>query len=297
MSALLRFIGLCLGAVLTIGCDGADRPPLLSPPPPPGGLIVLRPDIIRIELIAPPEIAPGESVQLTANAIKSDGSAENVSNRAEWTTNDTSVIQVSSTGLATGKNRGGANVYAYFAGRHHARADIFVRPKEGTIPQKFAALAGVYDLTMTVEVFDPAWGDITGHRYSGVLTLVDGAGSFSEMRGFNAAGENVFGPSGGFVLRGVNVVTDRPVLLVGTNIILVVESIGEPEQGQTASPRFAGNFGIALWRTCHALAPSVVTSFSRGFFVALRPCCIRIAGSGDPESAGGCSGWMQGPQR
>jgi len=244
MSALLRFIGLCLGAVLTIGCDGADRPPLLSPPPPPGGLIVLRPDIIRIELIAPPEIAPGESVQLTANAIKSDGSAENVSNQAEWTTNNTSVLQVSSTGLATATNRGGtnvyANVYARFAGRHHASAGIFVRPREGTIPQKFAALAGVYDLTMTVEVFDPAWGDITGHRYSGVLTLVDGAGSFSEMRWFNAAGENVYGPFGGSVTRGV--APDRTVLHLSTKIDLYVESIGEPEQGQTVSPRFTGRF-------------------------------------------------------
>ncbi|MBA3638282.1 MAG: hypothetical protein H0W53_03190 [Acidobacteria bacterium] len=122
-----------------------------------------------------------------------------------------------------------------------------MRPREGTIPQKFAALAGVYDLTMTVESFDPAWGDLTGHRYSGVLTLVDGAGSFSEMRLFNAAGENVSSaPSGGFVLRGVDPVADRTVLLVGTNIVLVVESMGEPEQAQRASPRFAGNFGAAF---------------------------------------------------
>ncbi len=158
---------------------------------------------------------------------------------------------MSSTGLATATNRGGtnvyANVYARFAGRHHASAGIFVRPREGTIPQKFAALAGVYDLTMTVESFDPAWGDLTGHRYSGVLTLVDGAGSFSEMRLFNAAGENVSSaPSGGFVLRGVDPVADRTVLLVGTNIVLVVESMGEPEQAQRASPRFAGNFGAAF---------------------------------------------------
>jgi len=254
MSAQLRFIGVCLGAVLTIGCDGGAPPllaPLLAPPPPPRGLIDLGPDIIRIELIAPPEIAPGESVQLTANAIKSDGSAENVSNQAEWTTNKASVIQVSSTGLATAQNPSGtnvyANVYARFAGGHHASAGIFVRSKEGTIPQKFAVLAGVYDLTMTVTGFDPVWGDLTGHRFSGVLMLVDGAGSFSEMRLFNAVGENVSSaPSGGFVLRGVDPVADRTVLLVGTNIILVVESIGEPAQGQTASPRFAGHFGAAF---------------------------------------------------
>ncbi len=111
------------------------------------------------------------------------------------------------------------------------------------IPQKFAAIAGVYNLMMTVGSFDPVWGDLTGHRYAGVLTLVDGAGSFSEMRLFNAAGENVVAPFGGSVTRGVD--PNRTVLHVGTNIVLVVGSLGEPDQGQTASPRFAGNFGVA----------------------------------------------------
>src|SRR6476619_2228754 len=59
--------------------------------------------IVRLELVAPSEIAPGESVQLTANAIKSDGSVENVSGKAQWTTGLN--VEVSSTGLATGKNR------------------------------------------------------------------------------------------------------------------------------------------------------------------------------------------------
>ncbi len=112
------------------------------------------------------------------------------------------------------------------------------------IPEKFKALTGVYDLTMTVGSFDPAWGDLTGHRYAGVLTLVDGAGSFSEMRRFNAAGENVYGPIGGSVTRGV--APDRTVLHLSTKIDLYVESIGEPAQGQTASPRFAGHFGEGL---------------------------------------------------
>jgi len=108
--------------------------------------------VVRLELIAPPEIAPGESVQLTANAIKSDGSVENVSNQAAWTTSDTSVMQVSSTGLTTGKNRGQAYVYARFAGRNAASARIFVLPKgtfrlTGTIQDSGFGIAGV---TVTV---------------------------------------------------------------------------------------------------------------------------------------------------
>jgi len=82
--------------------------------------------IVRLELVAPSEIAPGESVQLTANAIKSDGSVENVSGQAQWTTGLN--VEVSSTGLATGKNRGEQAVSARFSGRS-AEATIFVLPK------------------------------------------------------------------------------------------------------------------------------------------------------------------------
>lgn len=82
---------------------------------------------VRLELVAPSEIAPGESVQLTANAIKSDGSVENVSSQAQWTTGP-NVVQLSSTGLATGKDRGEQVVSARFSGRS-ATARIFVLPK------------------------------------------------------------------------------------------------------------------------------------------------------------------------
>ena len=69
---------------------------------------------VRLELVAPSEIAPGESVQLTANAIKSDGSGENVSSQSQWTPADSPVEQLSSTGLAIGKERGEQVVSARF---------------------------------------------------------------------------------------------------------------------------------------------------------------------------------------
>jgi len=65
---------------------------------------------------------------LTANAIKSDGSVENVSNTAVWVLSDASVLTVSSTGLATGIGRGEASVSARFGGRS-ANARILVLPK------------------------------------------------------------------------------------------------------------------------------------------------------------------------
>ena len=101
---------------------------------------------VRLELVAPSEIAPGESVQLTANAIKSDGSVENVSSQAQWTTGP-NVVQLSSTGLATGKDRGEQVVSARFSGRS-ATARIFVLPKgtfrlAGTVQDSGLALENV----------------------------------------------------------------------------------------------------------------------------------------------------------
>jgi hypothetical protein len=107
---------------------------------------------VRLELVAPLEIAPGESVQLTANAIKSDGSIENVSSQAQWTPMDSRVVQLSSTGLATGKDRGEQVVSVRFSGRS-AESRIFVLPKgtfrlAGTVQESGFGLASVA-LTVT----------------------------------------------------------------------------------------------------------------------------------------------------
>ena len=99
----------------------------------------------------PREIAPGESFQLEAYAGYSDPPAD-VNNRVEWTTSDTSVIHVSSTGLVTGKNRGQAWVSARFAGGDPAGGQILVLPKgtfrlAGTIQESGF---GIADVTVTV---------------------------------------------------------------------------------------------------------------------------------------------------
>ena len=130
--------------------------------------------IVRLELVAPSEIAPGESVQLTANAIKSDGSVENVSGQAQWTTGLN--VEVSSTGLATGKNRGEQVVSARFSGRS-AEAIIFVLPK------------GTFRLAGTVH--DGGFGlenvalTVTSGVGEGLTTLsgVDGAYAFYGVSG------------------------------------------------------------------------------------------------------------------
>jgi hypothetical protein len=109
--------------LLFASCDKSPtspRPPQQSGPPPV--------TTVRIELVAPPEIAPDETVQLTANATKSDGSVENVSSQAQWTSATSEVLQLGSTGLATGRNRGEVFVTVRFGGLS-ATARIMVLPK------------------------------------------------------------------------------------------------------------------------------------------------------------------------
>ena len=115
---------LVLGAAVTlaVGFVSCDRGPT-SPTSPPSARL-------RLEVVAPREIAPGESVQLTANIVKSDGSVENVTGRAQWTVQSvpTSSVLVTERGLATGADRGEGLVTARFASLT-ADATIFVLPK------------------------------------------------------------------------------------------------------------------------------------------------------------------------
>lgn len=128
MPILSRYVAViaAMGLVLVFAsCDGKS-PTSPVPPPQPGQPAPVT--VVRLELVAPSEIAPGESVQLTANAVKSDGSVENVSSQAQWAPTDSPVLQLSSTGLATGIKRGETFVSARFSGRG-ANARIFVLPK------------------------------------------------------------------------------------------------------------------------------------------------------------------------
>jgi hypothetical protein len=128
MPILSRYVAVIAAIGLLPAFASCDDKSPTSPVPPPPPSQPAPVTIVRIELVAPSEIAPGESVQLTANAIKSDGSVENVSSQAQWTPTESPVVQLSSTGLVTGKNRGEVFVSARFGGRS-ANARIFVLPK------------------------------------------------------------------------------------------------------------------------------------------------------------------------
>ena len=98
---------------------------------------------VALRLVAPTTIAPGESVQLTANAIRSDGSAEDVSAKTEWTVASAtagSVLSVTATGLVSAGGRGEGVIAARFGGTVGPGGDL--RPAQGHAPALREGLGG-----------------------------------------------------------------------------------------------------------------------------------------------------------
>jgi len=117
--------------ILTVGlglvvasCDKSPTRPSGQPTGTPAPPLVT---VARIAIIAPASIEPGASVQLTANAIKSDGSVENVTSQTQWTSTNAGVLQVSSAGIVTAREPGEANLNARYQNRN-ATAPMIVLP-------------------------------------------------------------------------------------------------------------------------------------------------------------------------
>lgn len=147
MPAGSRRLALSAAAALALGLVSCNKSPTSPPPAVPAPSPVT---IVALRLLAPSEIAPGESVQLTANAIKSDGSVENVSGQVEWVVRSVAAsvaVSLTDTGVATGTERGESVVTARFEGRA-AETTIFVLPKgtfrlAGVVSESGVALEGV----------------------------------------------------------------------------------------------------------------------------------------------------------
>jgi hypothetical protein len=118
-----RRLALGLAAPLLAGIVSCDK----SPTSPDTG--ARTGTFSNLTLTAPPEIAPGESVQLTAKVVRFDGSVEDVTGQAQWTVgSSTSVLSLTATGHATAGDRGIGVVTARFAGLA-ADATILVLPR------------------------------------------------------------------------------------------------------------------------------------------------------------------------
>ena len=120
-----------------VACSGAPSRPSAVPSAP-------VPAIVRLEIVAPQQMDLGTSVQLIANAVKSDGSVENVTTRAQWTVLSSpggAVLSLTAAGLVRGIDVGRGSVTGQFGG-FTADATILVL---GTASDDFR---GVYTLTV-----------------------------------------------------------------------------------------------------------------------------------------------------
>ena len=114
-----------------------------------------------------------------------------------------------------------------------------------TSPLNYASIVGVYDLSETITIFDPVWADLTGHRFTAVLTLAEGVGTFSDLRLLDAEGKTVEGPPrDGSVTWATWANPGTLVLDLGRNHNLVITQIDEPDNGM--APRFAGGINVAF---------------------------------------------------
>jgi hypothetical protein len=127
MRTNLRHIVFILTVGLGLVVASCDKSPTRPSGQPTGTPAPPAVTVARIAIIAPASIEPGASVQLTANAIKSDGSVENVTSQTQWTSTNAGVLQVSSAGIVTARERGEANLNARYQNRN-ATAPMMVLP-------------------------------------------------------------------------------------------------------------------------------------------------------------------------
>lgn len=103
--------------------------------------------VMRVMISAPDSVAPGETVQLIATAMLSDGTTRVVTDEATWESSNSGLISISRTGLVTaGQSRGEAEITAKYTGRLPAAST------GGSDSRKLFVLpAGTYVLTGSVK--------------------------------------------------------------------------------------------------------------------------------------------------
>ncbi len=106
-----------LATLLACGGGGTSGTPV-SPSPAPGGDAGTTTPILQTIVVTPadPGVVAGSSVQLTATGAYSDGSTRDITSSAAWTSADTSVATVGSSGLVRAKASGTTKVAATSGG-------------------------------------------------------------------------------------------------------------------------------------------------------------------------------------
>ncbi len=136
--------------------------------------------------------APGNTVQLTVRAYDQAGVLMPRSGAVTYSSSAPAIAEVSSSGVVTAATPGTAKITATLTvGGVTRTASMTVT----VYIYDLSDVVGVYDLTALVTSFDPGWGeDLTGYRYTAVLTLPEGPAP--HWSGATFTDLQLIGPSG-----------------------------------------------------------------------------------------------------
>lgn len=181
-------------------------------------------------------VPPDDTVQLTIQAYDQDGRPI-PDPEVLFSSSATGIARVSSSGLVSAVAPGTAEITATLIRSRVARTSTTIPVTVG-----WAAVEGEYDLTATVETFDPAWGDLTGYRYTAVLSFMHDrwhptgiGGTFSDLRISGPEGDEVVVPSGEITSHFDS--ERRPIVELGSNFTIILS-------GELVAPVIKGTFGV-----------------------------------------------------
>ena len=173
----IRALGWTLGFVTLLGLMSCGDSPTNPSPTPGPSVTPPTVTVVGLDLGAPESIAPGSSAQLTVRERKSDGTSEDVTSRAQWSSTDTRAIQVDGSGVASALVAGESRITARFNSRSATTVVLALPPStyrlSGRITDGGVALSGV-----TLQVLEGTGQGATAVSNSdGVYALYGVAGS------------------------------------------------------------------------------------------------------------------------
>jgi hypothetical protein len=178
----VRTLAWSFGCVTLLGLASCgDNPTAPSPAPNPS---VTPPTVtvVGLELEAPESIAPGSSAQLTVRERKSDGSSEDVTSRAQWSSTETRAIQVDASGVASALAAGESRITARFNNRTATNVVLALPP-------------GTYRLTGRISDAGTPLGGVT-------LQVIEGTGQGATAVSNSGGGYGLYGVAGSIKIHG-----------------------------------------------------------------------------------------------
>ena len=241
MGLQFRHVAACVAvlvALTVLGCDG-DSPTQPSPPPP--SLPPPPVSLTRVDIGAPVSIEPQRSAQLTATAVRSDGTTEDVTSQAQWGSSNSATVRISATGEATALRAGEVTITARYQSRSGTAVVL-------GLPSGTHKLTGV--VTEEGRTIDGVSVSIISGVGSGQATTTGDGGRFSF---YGAAGPvSLQAKRDGYqnVIAGVNV-TATPTT---RNLEIV-----------PVRPRLnlSGNYTLTITANCDAARNPIPASMSR----------------------------------